>query len=118
MASDIPVDVYYVGDFPASAKAKVEVAIEEHEWNIEGLLATSEVVVTENSGSETNGGPGAGGFAGIAVAALAAAGIGFFVYKKTQSDVPVAKAELETDEESSDDEKKIPEIKVEAVKGK
>lgn len=106
-ASDIPVDVYFVGDFPASAIAKVEVAIEEHEWNIDGLMDTSEVEVVQTASSmgDSEGLPPAV-FAGIGVAALVAVVVGFFLFKRRQNNAPVAKAELDTDEESDDEKDK------------
>ena len=119
-SSDIPVDVYFVGDFPSTAIAKVEVAIEEHEWNIDGLMETSEVEVVQTKSSMGNSGsdgPSPGVFAGIGVAALVAAAVGFFLYKRRQNNAPVAKAELDTDEESDDekDKKNVQEVEAKPV---
>jgi hypothetical protein len=115
MASDVPVDVYFVGDFPTNAIAKVEVAIEEHQWGVDGLLKTSEVAIVQTGSTMGSDAGSSGGMIGGIVAAIAAclcAGCGYTAYKRKQD--PVAKAELETDEESSDDEKKVAIPQVEA----
>lgn len=117
MASDVPVDVYFVGDFPENAIAKVEDAIEEHEWDVDGLLGTSEVAIVQ-TGSSMPGDDGVnGGMIGGIVAAILACCCcgGAYAYKRSRGDGVVAKAELETDEESSDDEKnKVAVTQVEA----
>ena len=117
VSSDIPVDVYFVGDFPANAIAKVEVAIEEHEWNVDGLLDTSEVEVVQTGSSMDDSEPNVGMIAGIAVAVLACAAIGFYCFKRSRDASPVAKAELDTDEES-DDEKDKKKGKIQEVEAK
>lgn len=120
MASDVPVDVYFVGDFPENAMAKVEVAIEEHVWGVDGLLKISEVAIVQTASTMgSSGESNPGGMIGGIVAAIAAClclGCGYKAYQRSQD--PVAKAELETDEESSDDEKKvaIPEVQARRVK--
>lgn len=120
MESDIPVDVYFVGDMPSNAKAKVEIAIDEHDWNVGGLLKTSDVQVTQTGsnmgGSGGSGGPNPGIFIGVGTALVIAAAAAFVYIKKSQ-EAPLAKAELETDEESSDDEK-IPEAEAMAIDDK
>lgn len=122
MASDVPVDVYFVGDFPENAMAMVEVAIEEHEWGIDGLLKTSEVAITQTGSSMGSGGAPDGGMIGGIVAAIAAclcAGCGYMGWKRSRDPDSMAKAELETDEESSDDEKAkvaFPEVQARAVR--
>ena len=71
-------------------------------------MDTSEVTVVQTASSMGDSGsvpPAA--FGGIAVAALvAAAVVGFCLYKRRQSSAPVAKAELDTDEESDDEKDK------------
>lgn len=119
-SSDIPVVVYYVGDFPSSAMAKVEVAIEEHEWDIDGLVDTSEVEImqTGSSTGEGSSGPPVAVFAGVGVAALAALAVGFFCYKRSRNSAPVAKAELDTDAESDDEKdkhKNVQQVEAKAV---
>lgn len=125
MASDVPVDVYFVGDFPENAIKKVEVAIEEHEWDVDGLLKTSEVDIVQTGSSmgksdEDGGSPG-GMIGGIvaAVAACLCAACGYGAYKRNQGGA-MAKAELDTDEESDDDYDKnkvaIPEVEARQVR--
>lgn len=124
MSSDVPVDVYFVGDFPKNAIAKVEVAIEEHEWNVDGLIDTSEVDIVQTSSSLGSGGgdsaSNAGMIGGIVAAIVAVCAVcGCVAYKRSRGDGAVAKAELETDEESSDDEKKkvaVPQVEARAVR--
>mgnify|MGYP003869961363 CR=1 FL=1 len=102
-------DVYFVGDMPDNAIAKVEVAIEQHEWDIEGLLDTSEVSIIQTGSSMGSTGSSAtssGGIGGIAAAAfVVAAVVAFICYRKSRRSAPEAKAELDTDEESDDDVK-------------
>ena len=120
MASDVPVDVYFVGDFPENAIKKVEVAIEQHQWDVDGLIDTSEVAIVQ-TGSSMGSGGGAkeGGMIGGIVAAIVAClcgGCGYMAYKRRQD--PVAKAELDTDEESDDEDNKkvaIPEVQARRV---
>ena len=111
MASDVPVDVYFVGDFPENAMAKVEVAIEEHEWGIDGLLDTSEVAIIQTGSTMGSGSASSeGGMIGGIVAAIAAClcgGCGYMAYKRRQDPDAMAKAELDTDEESDDEKHKV-----------
>ena len=101
--------MYFVGDFPDSAIAKVEVAIEQHQWDVDGLLDTSEVAIIQTRSTMGSGKSGSdmspGVYAGIAIAVVVAALLAFCCYKRRQA-TPVAKAELDTDEESDDDKDK------------
>lgn len=121
MASDVPVDVYFVGDFPENAIKKVEVAIEQHEWDVDGLIDTSEVAIVQTGSSMGSNGAKEGGMIGGIVAAIVAclcAGCGYMAYKRRQD--PVAKAELDTDEESDDEDNKkkaaVPEVEARPVR--
>jgi hypothetical protein len=108
-ASEVPVDVYFVGEFPETAIAKVEVAIEEHNWEAEGLMEASEVAIVQTASSiiDTSEGESlpTGGIVGGILAAIMLCCCGFCCYRRYQQPAE-AKAELDTDEESDEDDRK------------
>ena len=110
MASEVPVDVYFDGDFPETAIAKVEVAIEEHKWGVDGLMEASEVTIVQtasSTGSKDNDGGSLpiGAIVGGAVAAVVVCVAAYCCCFRKEEE-PVAKAELDTDQESDEDEDK------------
>jgi hypothetical protein len=105
--SEVPVDVFFVGEFPETAIAKVEVAIEEHKWEADGLLEASEVAIVQTASSmgSTESGESLpmGAIVGGALAAVLLCVVGCCLYKRGRGPV-VAKAEVDTDQESDEDD--------------
>ena len=104
----IPADVYYSGDDIAGIVARIQDAIDGHEWNVPGLMKVSPVdrdnggvsAIQQNRSEEEDDKIGPAGFLAVAAAALVLLLLAVMVARRRRRDEIVKHVELGDDDDT------------------